>query len=642
MNYSENHITVLSGREAVRRRPGMYIGSTDRRGLHHLVFELIDNAIDERLAGFGSEIVLRLFKDGSCSIGDNGRGIPVNILPEDGRSACEVVLTTLHAGSKFGEGAYKVSGGLHGVGVSCVNALSEWLRVEIHREGQIHRQAYTRGLPNSELSAVGETSETGTRIRFLPDARIFRTELDFDPEVLYWRAEELAYLHAGLVFRCVGVDNTETSFCFPSGISDFVHTLSKGRRPIHTESIVIHINAGDLKIDLGLRWTSLYDEEAFSYVNSIRTHDGGTHLDALHHAVTSAVRYAARQNGVDPEMFISSDTREGMTAVLSILVPEPEFEGQTKNKLGGEPLGKEIESELVTHLIRYFDAHPEVAKAILQRASEAAHARLAAGQAGAAARYQLTPEIATPEVYRHQFGERSKNWHDSAKWITHDALLAAHGEMCVMPKNSVCLDVCCGSGVVGNSFRSKVSKIIGLDITPEMVALSRQRLDEVHLGTVYDIPFPDSSFEVVCNREVMHLMPDPMRMMNEVFRVLKPGGQFVVGQILPFGPEDAAWMYRIFKKKQPLLYHMFQDEDFEKLLVDAGLVDIQSKELLVWESIDVWIDTIETSSLHRYEIRRLFHEAPEYVKDIHPFEILPSGKIQDCWRWVIYSGRKPE
>lgn len=642
MSYTEKHIAILSGREAVRRRPGMYIGSTDRRGLHHMVFELIDNAVDERLAGYGTNIEIVLHSDGSCSVSDNGRGIPVNVIPEDGRSACEVVLTTLHAGSKFGDGAYKVSGGLHGVGLSCVNALSEWLTVEVFRSGQEHRQRYGRGIPEGPLTGVGASDKSGTRVRFLPDARIFRQELDFDPEVLRWRAEELAYLNTGLQISLTTLDGTTYRYCFQQGIFDFVHKLSKGRRPIHDPIVHLIGQAGDLHIDLGLRWTALYDEEAYSYVNAIRTHDGGVHLDALHDAVFEVLRDAAVGRGVDSAFLIPADTREGMTAVLSLMVPDPEFEGQTKNRLADPVLGQQIQTLIATLFRQYLEANKEVARAIVQRATEAAHARLAAGQAGAAARYQLTPEIATPEVYRHQFGERSKNWHDSATWITHDELLAAHGNMCVMPADSVCLDVCCGSGVVGNSFRGKVAKVVGLDITPEMVELSKQRLDEVHLGTVYDIPFPDNCFEVVCNREVMHLMPDPMKMMREVVRVLKPGGQFVVGQILPFGPQDAAWMYRIFKKKQPLLYHMFQDVDFEKLLLDAGLVDIQTKELCVWESIDVWIDTIETSALHRFEIRKLFHEAPDYVKAVHPFKINPSGKIQDCWRWVIYSARKPQ
>ena len=187
--------------------------------------------------------------------------------------------------------------------------------------------------------------------------------------------------------------------------------------------------------------------------------------------------------------------------------------------------------------------------------------------------------VATPDVYRSQFGERSLNWHDSATWIAHDQLLAEHGSSCTMPADSVLLDVCCGSGVVGNSFRGRVKKLVGLDITPEMVELSKQRLDEVHLGTVFDIPFADASFEVVCNREVMHLMPEPEKMMAEVVRVLKPGGQFVVGQIIPYSPLDAPWMFRIFKKKQPLLYHMFLEDEFETLLKESGLVNISRKEL---------------------------------------------------------------
>jgi len=250
--------------------------------------------------------------------------------------------------------------------------------------------------------------------------------------------------------------------------------------------------------------------------------------------------------------------------------------------------------------------------------------------------------VATPDVYRSQFGERSLNWHDSATWIAHEQLLEEHGSSCTMPSDSVLLDVCCGSGVVGHSFRGRVKKLIGLDITPEMVELSKQRLDEVHLGTVFDIPFPDNQFEVVCNREVMHLMPEPEKMMFEVVRVLKPGGQFVVGQIIPYSPLDAPWMFRNFKKKQPLLYHMFLEDEFEALLKDSGLVNISRKELHVWEDIDVWIDTIETSSWHRHEIRSLYHNAPQSIRDVHPFRIDPDGRIHDCWRWLIYTGYKPE
>ena len=372
---------------------------------------------------------------------------------------------------------------------------------------------------------------------------------------------------------------------------------------------------------------------------------GGVHLDAILEALQSVIQESAlhisQLSKFHDAQLELRDITEGLTGMLSLLVAEPEFAGQTKDKLTNTDLYEEIKTEILDKFRLYFEQNPTHAESIVQRVFEAYISRVAASEAGQRSVLQSTPVVATPEVYKSQFGERSKNWHDSAVWIAHDELLDAHGSFCVMPKESVCLDVCCGSGVVGASFRGRVSKIIGLDITPEMVALAKERLDEVIHGTVYDIPFPNNHFEVVSNREVMHLMPDPMKMMNEVFRVLKPGGQFIVGQIIPFSPIDAPWMFRIFKKKQPLLYHMFLEDDFEKLLTDAGLVDIQRKEKLVWEDIDVWIDTIETSSWHRHEIRDLYHNAPQSVKNVHPFEILPDGKIQDCWRWLIYSGRKP-
>ena len=642
--YDAGSITILSGLEPVRQRPGMYIGSTGAEGLHHLVYEVVDHAIDEALAGHCTAVTVELFRDGSCAVTDDGRGVPVSPMP-DGRPAAEVVFTTLHAGAKFAHTTYKVSGGLHGVGVSCVNALSEWLRLDIWRGGSHHRLAFARGQVTEPLAELDQAlARRGTRVHFLPDARIFREELDFSYDVLAWRLRELAFLSPGLTLHIVdhrGEGRSETFF-YEGGTRSFVAHLNRSRIPLHDPPLHILHETDGVAVDVALQWTSLYAEDTHTFVNAIRTTEGGTHREGLNDALLAAIRTVAEEQGRGGlERLQGIDVREGLTCVLSLRVVGPEFGGQTKSRLTNRAIRGVVADAVRDGVLAALHADEALASAVVQKVMEAARARRASRRAGEAARHQLTPEEATPEVYKDQFGERSKNWHASAVWIAHDELLRHHGSLCAVPPDSEALDVCCGSGVVGNSFRGRVKKITGLDITPEMVKLARTRLDEVVHGTVYDIPFPDARFELVCNREVMHLMPDPMRMMSEVVRVLKPGGQFVVGQILPFGAADAAWMFRIFKKKQPLLYHMFQEEDFEALLRQAGLVDIEMHELLVWEDIDVWIDTYETSTLHRYEIRRLYQEAPAEVRAVHPFKILPSGRIQDCWRWCIYSARKP-
>jgi len=278
---------------------------------------------------------------------------------------------------------------------------------------------------------------------------------------------------------------------------------------------------------------------------------------------------------------------------------------------------------------------------VVAKARTSARARASARRARDRIQHRHRDQEIDEGAYKTQFGIRSKNWHQSAEWIANDDLLAAHAAMCKVAPDARLLDVCCGSGVVGNAFKDKVGSTTGLDITPEMVALSSQRLDKVVQGTVFDLPFPDDSFDIVVNREVMHLFPHPERMLHEVYRVLKPGGQFIFGQIVPYGPEDAAWMHRIFIKKQPLLHHMFMAEDLLELLGTVGFGDIETDEKLLWESIDVWIDTWETSRLHRHEIRELFYNAPAEVRAVHPIEITPDGKVRDLWRWVIFSSWKP-
>ena len=336
------------------------------------------------------------------------------------------------------------------------------------------------------------------------------------------------------------------------------------------------------------------------------------------------------------------EVSEGMLAVLNCKVAQPRFEGQTKSRLTNAEFIVDIERAAREQALRFFTAHPQAASVLFERIKESRNARTAARRAADRIYFQHARKEIDEEVYKEQFGARSHTWHDSAVWITDQQLLKSHADMFQLDSESVALDVCCGSGVVGASFKYKVKKVIGLDLTPEMVKLASQRLDEVVQGNVYNIPFGANSFDLVCTREVLHLLPYPEKPVSEIFRVLKPGGQFIVGQILPFGEADAAWMYRVFKKKQPLIYNMFQEEDFRRMLTTAGFVDLEMREINVWESIDVWIDSFETTAIHRFEIRELFRNAPAEAKAIHPFKILPNGEIQDLWRWCVFSVRKPK
>ena len=643
-DYTSAQIEVLPGLEAVRRRPAMYVGSTGPQGLHHLVFEVVENSIDESLAGHASRIDVVLHADGSCSVEDDGRGIPVDVHPDYGRPAAELVLTTLHAGGKFGQGAYAFSGGLHGVGVSCVNALSASTVLDIWRDGQHHQQRFSRGRVETDLSVLGSTDRTGTRVHFSPDPDIFAST--FDAELLGRRLEELAFLHPGVVIRLADERHgTDTTWCYESGIVGFVAHKNTDRTSLHADPIHVAAEHEGVRVEAALQWTTGYNEDLVGFVNSIHTPQGGSHIAGLQAALTHVINaYAEDRKLLDRgagEDITGYDIREGLTAVLSIRMPEPEFEGQTKSLLSSPEVADKVEAVVSVNLRSFLDAHTEIALRVVGKALEASRARLAARRASERAHYQVVDPKVSEEVYQTQFGIRSKNWHESCTWLTHDQLLDLHGSRYDGPEDGVLLDVCCGSGVVGNSFRGRVGKIVGLDLTPQMIEKAKTRLDEVHQGNVYDIPFPENTFDAVCTREVLHLLPRPERPVAQVYRVLKPGGQFVVGQILPYGEDDAAWMFRIFKKKQPLFFNNPLPEDFVAMLEGAGFVDIEMVETHVWESIDLWIDTHETTSLHRHEIRRLYYDAPEEVRRIHPFEVSPDGKIRDCWRWCVFTARKP-
>lgn len=645
--YDAASITVLSGLTAVRRNPGMYIGSTDQAGLHQLVFELVDNAIDEARAGYCARISVTLLADGSCAVEDDGRGIPVALHPAEQLPACQVVLTRLHAGGKFGREAYRYSAGLHGVGLSCLNALSAQLTLEVWRDGGHHQQTYAAGEPLTPVIRLADTTNHGTRITFRPDPAIFAGAGEFSRTVLAGRLRELAFLHPGLHLRLADRRDgaTEEDFCFASGVAGFLTHLSAGEPLLHLEPQLIRFQDADLAGDVGLQWTGGYAGKLLGFVNGVFTNQGGTHIDGLKIALARVINNCAEELGMlqrrNGEHIGTFDILEGLLGVVSLHFDDPEFEGQTKTRVTNPRLAARIDEVVGGELERMLRGDRQLAVRVVGRALDAGRARAAARRVGERLRAHSGQTGFLPEVYQKQFGLRSKNWHQSATWIAHEELLAEHANHLDLPGKPTLLDVCCGSGVVGAAFGDKVGEKIGLDITPEMLALARTRLDRVVQGNVYHLPFQDASVELVVNREVLHLLPAPELPVAEIFRVLQPGGQFIVGQILPYGPEDAAWMYRVFKKKQPLVCNMFQEEDFRELLAGAGFVDLQMSEYRLWESIDLWIDTHETTHLHRQEIRELFHHCPQEARAVHPFEITLSGEIRDLWRWCVFSARKP-
>jgi DNA gyrase subunit B len=385
-NYSAQDIQVLKGLEAVRKRPGMYIGSTGPDGLHHLVYEVVDNSIDEALAGYCSHITVAIEKDDVIRVKDDGRGIPVDIHPTENVSALEIVMTKLHAGGKFNKNSYKVSGGLHGVGVSVVNALSEWLEVSVFREGNIYQQKYQRGLNSDSVAVVGTTTDTGTLIRFKPDSEIFET-LEFSFDVLSQRLRELAFLNKGIEisFTDERLDEPkERIFCFEGGVKSFVEYLNKTKKPLHPEPVYFEAVKDYVDIELALQYNDAFNETVFTFVNNINTREGGTHLIGFKTALTRVFNDFLKKSKHAKKLdtpFSGEDVREGITAVLSIKVPQPQFEGQTKTKLGNSEVRGIVESLVNQKLTDYFEEYPAVIDAILEKALLAAKARMAARKA---------------------------------------------------------------------------------------------------------------------------------------------------------------------------------------------------------------------------------------------------------------------
>lgn len=384
-SYDQGAIQVLEGLDPVRKRPGMYIGSTDVKGLHHLVTEIVDNSIDEALAGYCSHIEIVILEDGSCEVSDNGRGIPTGIIAKENKSAVEVVLTKLHAGGKFGGGGYKISGGLHGVGLSVVNALSECLSVEVRQSGKLFKQVYHRGIPDSPLYIAGDSDTSGTTVRFYPDPEIFETTV-FQYDTMKARLRELAYLNKGLKIsiedKRPGQERTE-SFCYEGGIIHFVDQLNKGKETVFPETLYFEYIGEENQVEIALQYNNSYSETIYTFANNINTEEGGAHLDGFKTALTKIVNEYGQSSKTlkENEKLSGEDVREGLTAVISVKLTEPQFEGQTKTKLGNSEMRTLVSRVLSSKLGEFFEENPKTAKELISKSVNAQRAREAARKA---------------------------------------------------------------------------------------------------------------------------------------------------------------------------------------------------------------------------------------------------------------------
>ena len=387
--YSAENIKVLEGLEAVRKRPAMYIGDVGKRGLHHLVYEVVDNSIDEAMAGHCTRIIVVFNPDGSVSVEDNGRGIPVDMHKEENRPAVEVVMTVLHAGGKFDKGSYKVSGGLHGVGVSVVNALSEWLWVEVKRDGKVHRQDYKRGDPHNKLKVTGAAKKTGTTVCFFPDNTIFNTTV-FEYSIVAERLRELAYLNSGLeiILKDERNENGETdTFNFKGGLSDFVKYLDEHNSPLHNKIITVNKEDVEAPVQVAMRYGNTYNDNILTFVNNINTIEGGTHLSGFRSALTRAMNNHATKNNLikakkNEKITLSGeDFREGLTAIISVRVAEPQFEGQTKTKLGNGEVKGIVDRAVYEGILDFLEQNPSIGRRVIEKALLAARSRSAARKA---------------------------------------------------------------------------------------------------------------------------------------------------------------------------------------------------------------------------------------------------------------------
>lgn len=396
-SYDESQIQVLEGLEAVRKRPGMYIGSTSSRGLHHLVWEIVDNSIDEALAGYANKIDVIVHEDNSITVIDNGRGIPVGMNEKLQKSTLEVVMTVLHAGGKFGGGGYKVSGGLHGVGVSVVNALSTKVIVEVKRDGHIYQQEYHRGVPQYDVRMIGDSTETGTTTRFWPDDEIFTETTIFEYNILLTRVRELAFLNKGINISIADErTGASESFFYEGGIMEYVKFLNQNKEVLHEQPIYVEGQRDMIQVEVSLQYNDSYTENIYSFANNIHTHEGGTHESGFKSALTRIINDYARKNNMikdNDSNLTGDDVREGLTGIISVKIPEPQFEGQTKTKLGNSEVRGIVESLFAEKLQEFMEENPAVSRRILEKALQASRAREAARKARELTRRKSALEV---------------------------------------------------------------------------------------------------------------------------------------------------------------------------------------------------------------------------------------------------------
>ena len=556
-NYDENQIQVLEGLEAVRKRPGMYIGSTSARGLHHLVYEILDNSIDESLAGYCDNIKVKILPGNIIEVEDNGRGIPVGINKKHGVPAVTLVFTVLHAGGKFGGGGYKVSGGLHGVGASVVNALSQWLEVEVSDGKNIYFQRYERGKIMNELEVIGKTDKTGTKVRFLADDQIFET-LEYEYDILLKRIREQAFLNAGLTIEFS--DEREApvkakKMCYEGGIASFVEYINKNKELTHEDIIYMSGEKNSVMVEIAFQYTNRYDETLISFANNIHTVDGGTHETGFKTALTRNINNYARKKNIlkeKDENLSAEDVREGMTAIVSVKVTEAQFEGQTKTKLGNSEVTGVVTSLMNEKLTEYFEENPKVAKIIIEKAFNASRAREAARKARETARKsalsgtsslpgkladcQLRDNVNT-EIYIVE-GDSAGGSAKQGRDRRFQAILPLWGKMLNVEKTRI-------DKVYGNDKLQPVITALGTNIGPDF------NIEKLRYGKVIIMADAD-----VDGSHIRILL------LTFFFRFMRP--LIEEGHVYLAQPP----LYKIIKAKKD--YYAYSDEERDKILAEIG------------------------------------------------------------------------